>query len=573
MRTWNELSMAERADVMKLAIDGGVYDLDAIRDGYNKFAEGGDTNPAMTGMMKSKLATAAHYGNPTARRMTNYDTRSYIWPGEYEYDRGVGELRRGNVYVGSYDNLVTPHIQDTGNGLALIDNVWSPDNDQRSYMQSLKFDNENDARYFGEHYKEIAPMMNLYGKGGKIHIKPENRGKFTRLKERTGHSATWFKQHGTPAQKKMATFTLNARKWKHEDGGSLYSGDNHTGNRDNLIVNGAPSSARYNSSEDLYSSKITPFELTITANKPRNNSISRTIPSPRFKGFDNWVSPEGKGNMSFWSSDIRKAILPNNARKLYNTIDPNKPYAPLDAAHDYFFNNDDRKSIIQSVANNGFTDQEKANVFYNASEAALALYLGLGDKDFQTKSGIKDDKISNYFQIADYAPTKGSTYGSTYKLVHPEGYVSSTDDDPVPFLNDYTFAQMVERNNGKPVSVLAQSLESKGENKAVRLPPAIFNGMERTIIGYPINNVTGADYTIGLGNDSKGPYISYYDEYDLNAGILGKHKTGDIDMSISHPFSIYDRKYYSKEDSAKIMDAYHSFGHHAFDRKGKLINE
>lgn len=65
---------------------------------------------------------------------------------------------------------------------------------------------------------------NLFKKGG-IYIKPENRGKFTALKKRTGHSASWFKAHGTPAQKKMATFELNARHWnhKHNDGGYLYS--------------------------------------------------------------------------------------------------------------------------------------------------------------------------------------------------------------------------------------------------------------------------------------------------------------------------------------------------------------
>ena len=65
---------------------------------------------------------------------------------------------------------------------------------------------------------------NLFKKGG-IYIKPENRGKFTALKKRTGHSASWFKAHGTPAQKKMATFALNARKWhhKHDEGGYLYS--------------------------------------------------------------------------------------------------------------------------------------------------------------------------------------------------------------------------------------------------------------------------------------------------------------------------------------------------------------
>lgn len=58
-----------------------------------------------------------------------------------------------------------------------------------------------------------------FAKGGQIHIKKKNRGKFTALKKRTGHSASWFKAHGTPAQKKMAVFALNAKKWKHEHGG------------------------------------------------------------------------------------------------------------------------------------------------------------------------------------------------------------------------------------------------------------------------------------------------------------------------------------------------------------------
>lgn len=68
---------------------------------------------------------------------------------------------------------------------------------------------------------DIRKAYNEYAEGGDIHIKPENKGKFTRLKERTGHSASWFKENGTPAQKKMATFALNARKWKHGDGGPL----------------------------------------------------------------------------------------------------------------------------------------------------------------------------------------------------------------------------------------------------------------------------------------------------------------------------------------------------------------
>ena len=64
--------------------------------------------------------------------------------------------------------------------------------------------------------------INTFKDGG-IFIKPENRGKFTALKERTGKSSTWYKEHGTPAQKKMATFSLNAAKWKHADGGELHT--------------------------------------------------------------------------------------------------------------------------------------------------------------------------------------------------------------------------------------------------------------------------------------------------------------------------------------------------------------
>lgn len=171
---WNDLTMQQRADVISMAVKAGMRDMRSIRSFYDealgsrRFKDGGstkDSTPGMTGMMKATLATAAHFGNPTARRMTNYDTRSYIWPDEYIEDGIFMEPEKGNVYVASYDNLVTPRIQDTGNGLTFVNDVWSPENERRSYSQSLKFNNEEDARYFGEHYKEIAPMMHLYGEG------------------------------------------------------------------------------------------------------------------------------------------------------------------------------------------------------------------------------------------------------------------------------------------------------------------------------------------------------------------------------------------------------------------------
>ena len=49
------------------------------------------------------------------------------------------------------------------------------------------------------------------GKSG-IHIKPENRGKLTRLKKRTGKSEAELWKEGNPAVRKMITFARNARK-------------------------------------------------------------------------------------------------------------------------------------------------------------------------------------------------------------------------------------------------------------------------------------------------------------------------------------------------------------------------
>lgn len=97
--------------------------------------------------------------------------------------------------------------------------------------------------------------LNTFKDGGRIHIKPENRGKFTALKKRTGKSTSWFKEHGTPAQKKMATFALNARKWKHDDGGwidaSILSGypygDYIAERINNMELNDAQKAAVYSS--------------------------------------------------------------------------------------------------------------------------------------------------------------------------------------------------------------------------------------------------------------------------------------------------------------------------------------
>ena len=67
----------------------------------------------------------------------------------------------------------------------------------------------------------------LYGKSG-IHIKPENRGKFTASANRAGMGVQAFaskvlanKEKYSPTLVKRANFARNAAKWKHQFGGSI----------------------------------------------------------------------------------------------------------------------------------------------------------------------------------------------------------------------------------------------------------------------------------------------------------------------------------------------------------------
>ena len=117
----------------------------------------------------------------------------------YGYDSG------SNFVEGMYEFAVPRNTQ-----MKLVDPITYDNNGH--IIKLSKRDNFKNPDFI---YKQGGIIKRVEsGKSG-IHIKPENRGKFTALKKRTGKSSTWYKEHGTPAQKKMAVFALNARKWKH----------------------------------------------------------------------------------------------------------------------------------------------------------------------------------------------------------------------------------------------------------------------------------------------------------------------------------------------------------------------
>jgi hypothetical protein len=61
--------------------------------------------------------------------------------------------------------------------------------------------------------KAKRKKLKSQGKSG-IVIKPQNKGKFTAYKKRTGKTTAEAKNSDDPKVRKMATFAANAKKWK-----------------------------------------------------------------------------------------------------------------------------------------------------------------------------------------------------------------------------------------------------------------------------------------------------------------------------------------------------------------------
>lgn len=117
----------------------------------------------------------------------------------YGYDSG------SNFVEGMYEFAVPRNTQ-----MKLVDPITYDNNGH--IIKLSKRDNFKNPDF---RYKQGGILKRVEsGKSG-IHIKPENRGKLTRLKKRTGKTEAELWKEGDPAVRKMITFARNARKWKH----------------------------------------------------------------------------------------------------------------------------------------------------------------------------------------------------------------------------------------------------------------------------------------------------------------------------------------------------------------------
>lgn len=88
--------------------------------------------------------------------------------------------------------------------------------------------NKNKFRFDPSISEDSDNLIEAYKKGNKIHIKKENRGKFTEYcgGNVTSECISKGKHSSDPKIRKRATFAANARKWKHKEGGIVSFSNN-----------------------------------------------------------------------------------------------------------------------------------------------------------------------------------------------------------------------------------------------------------------------------------------------------------------------------------------------------------
>lgn len=86
MSKWDSLSMKEKSEIMKVAVQNGIYSLNDIKQRYNEFAEGGDTNPHTVGATVDALYASYPREEYLGEPSHHYDfTQSEEWADAHGY--------------------------------------------------------------------------------------------------------------------------------------------------------------------------------------------------------------------------------------------------------------------------------------------------------------------------------------------------------------------------------------------------------------------------------------------------------------------------------------------------------
>ena len=215
----------------------------------------------------------------------------------------------------------------------------------------------------------------------------------------------------------------------------------------------------------------------------------------------------------------RRSHIPGVSELLYRGIIPVGYEIPLDTQ-----SANKPLEKLRGVIPNVVFGREKAG---DGLEDAWRMYLGLPQEH-------------NTFGVSDYRPARGEDNKYYYKIIpYIRGLRQSEEAEKEGLRDEVTEFDEAEF----PVTL-------KGIVKAIDKAGGrfVFEAI------YPLTYGEGEIdtsimwcYTLSRGEDEKGPYISYYDSWDLEGSIEGEEGI------LGKPFEIYDRIHYNP-DTYEIIE-------------------
>ena len=180
--------------------------------------------------------------------------------------------------------------------------------------------------------------------------------------------------------------------------------------------------------------------------------------------------------------------------------------------------------MYRTITPRGYHIGQAAKEFIKGDTRDMSKFTPLENEVWARYLGTKYEGPSN-LESAIYRPTKGeATYDDIVKL-----------KDESQILSDNVLKQLLDnyKKTGK------KSMLVKGNESGL------------------------GTYTISMGEDEKGKYISYYDDWDINPtrGISAKYnipilnQMGDI-VPGTHPFSVYGRRYYKNGGKMNAIEQF-----------------
>lgn len=223
-KTWDNLSLAEKAEMMRVALNNGMLTLPEIKDAYNEFAQGGP----LTGWTKEDEAGYRHWRNNLPKNLrdtndTDYDMRAAYKAGmqpewndkDKSYHLGSRDPKTGRILKAPHHpTFLQALVTDAGMGY-----YPTTDKDGNTYTETWKGNEEVQDMLSNLH----AEGGNQFGMGG-----PEDA--------RYKHATTLYKGYVDAGVNPQAALELVNQQVAEKGWNTWASGDNRKfNNADDFI--------------------------------------------------------------------------------------------------------------------------------------------------------------------------------------------------------------------------------------------------------------------------------------------------------------------------------------------------